>query len=211
MSPARHKWIRPLVWGTAGAALSIAVFVFWNQSVAYPSSTTKQDWGQAGAVLDRLAVFGYDSHEERLRVGEGERASGRPKNSLRHFQLASQMNPRSVEAQTSMANVLHKLGKIDASIEHYLEALAIQPDFADAHYNLGNALATRHRYREAVDHFRAVTRLRPDFSSGYTNLGNALLRIGDKEGAIDAYRAAVRIDPDATNARNNLDRALRIQ
>ena len=210
-SPTGHNWIRPLVWSFAAAALSIAVFVFWNQSVAYPSSITKQDWQRAGAALDRLAVFGYDSHTQRLRVGQGERAAGRPESSLRHFQVASQMNPRSVEARTSMANVLHELGKIDASIEYYLEALAIQPDFVDAHYNLGNALATRHRYREAVDHFRAVTRLRPDFSSGYTNLGNALLRIGDKEGAIDAYRTAIRMDPGAINARNNLNRALQIQ
>lgn len=200
---------RRIVWGIASAALSVALFVFWQQSVLAPRAWERGDYPAVGRTLDRLAWLSYDSHAARVQLGDAMRAENDIAGSIPHYQASLRLQPGKAEVHYSLANALRSDGQTDMAVSHYREALALQPGFADAHYNLGNALAGKTRYSEAIDQYREAIAARPDFARAHNNLGNALQRQGDLDAAIAEYREAIRIQPGYSSATDNLGRALR--
>ena len=200
---------RRALWGIAGAALSVALFVFFQQSIASPLAWERGEYATLGRILDRLAWFGYDSHEARSQLGDALRAEGDAAGSVRHYEASLQLKPGRADVHYRLANALRADGRNEDAVDQYRLALAILPNFADAHYNLGNALAAQARYSEAIAEYQQAIAARPDFARAHNNLGNALQTQGDLDGAITHYREALRIKPGYSSANDNLGRALR--
>ena len=200
---------RRAVWGLASVALSVALFVFWQGSVAGPLAWERGDLAAVGQSLDRLSWLSYDSFSARSQLGDALREEGDVAESIRHYEASLRLKPGRADVHYRLANALRAQGETDRAVGHYREALAILPDYAEAHYNLGNAFAGQTRYSEAIDEYRLAIAADPNFASAHNNLGNALQFQGDLDGAITHYRAALRIKPDDSNATDNLGRALR--
>ncbi len=127
------------------------------------------------------------------------------KNSITLFEQTIKATSDNYRAHNSLADALHKQGRIDEAIMHYEEVLRIRPDYPDAHYNLGIFLKQRGRIDEAIMHYERVLRIKPDYSAeAHYNLGNALRERGCMDEAIMHYKEALRIKPDHMSANKNL-------
>ena len=200
---------RRAVWGLAGVALSIAVFVFWQQSVVAPRAWVRGDYESVGRTMDQVGWLGYDSHEARAQLADTLVSENRAAESIRHFEASLRLRPGAADVHYRLASALQAGGQTDLAIAQYREAVAILPDMADAHYRIGNVFASQGRYREATLEYRQAIAAAPDHVQAHTNLGNALQMQGDLDGAIQHYQAALRVEPDHPSARENLQRAQR--
>jgi Tfp pilus assembly protein PilF len=111
-------------------------------------------------------------------------------------------------AQTAMANLTFKQGRIDEAIELYTRAIELDPQSTEVMNNLGVALAKKSRYNEAISYYERAVRARPTYYEAYNNWGTALAALGDLGAAIERYKQALAIKADYPDAQVNWGNAL---
>ena len=115
--------------------------------------------------------------------------------SLRAFQLATELDPKYIEAWNNLGNVLGELGRPQQAVAAYTEALELLPQYADAHYNLGEILASLGEHDRAAEHWRAYLRLDPT-SSWAGEVRQRLRELERPGGGAGAPHLAPLRDPD---------------
>jgi len=119
-----------------------------------------------------------------------------------------EQDPNSSIANSAMANVRYKQGRIDEGLAHSRRAVELAPDFAQAHNDLAVGLASRGQFADAADQYRQALSLRNDYDEALNNLGVIIARQGDPEAAIGYYQHALAINPDYADAHVNWGNAL---
>jgi tetratricopeptide (TPR) repeat protein len=77
---------------------------------------------------------------------------GEPEAALEHLKKAVSLNPKFIQAYSSLASAYFMLGRLDECIAAAKKALALEPTFAVAHNNLALAYFEQGAYKEAVAH-----------------------------------------------------------
>jgi TolB-like protein/Tfp pilus assembly protein PilF len=131
---------------------------------------------------------------------------------VRCFECALALDPRSAEAQGSLADVL--MGRVldemtdtvaadIARAEDLVkQALAASPRSSVGHYAKGNILRQTGRYEAAIPEYETVIELDRNEPGAYANLGWCKLLTGSIEEAIPALERALRLSPRDTRAGN---------
>jgi TolB-like protein len=121
------------------------------------------------------------------------------------FERALELDPRSVEAQTLLANSL--VGRVlnlmtdsaaaDIARAEGLvaQALAALPRYALAHFVKGGVLRTQQRWEEAIFEFETALALDRNLTSALIGLGFSKLRAGSIEEVIPLAEQAIRLSP----------------
>ena len=121
------------------------------------------------------------------------------------YERALTLDPRSVEAQTRLAEVLadrvldgmSSSGAADIARAEGLvrQALAVSPQNAAVHFAKGEILRAQGRFREAIPEFETVLTL--DRNSGWAlfALAHCKLRIGSVDEVIPLVEQAIRLSP----------------
>lgn len=94
--------------------------------------------------------------------------------SMRHFQLALEIDPTDPEVNQNLGELYYRLKRFEESAACFRQVLEIEPNNAWAHYNLGTVALTVGRRREATDHLREALRIAPDFAAARVVLQQAL-------------------------------------
>ncbi|MBF0127054.1 MAG: tetratricopeptide repeat protein, partial [Magnetococcales bacterium] len=151
--------------------------------------------------------------------------TGRAMESLPHFQLALDANPRQEPYWISPIEALIQCGEKDAARNLLAQAMAygwqgpvleglagrlyLEP--VDALINMGVLLRGQQRFVEAEAAYRQALEIKPDHADGWFNLGSLLHARQRGVEAEVAYRRVLRIRPDDHDAYNNLGSLLHWQ
>jgi adenylate cyclase len=124
---------------------------------------------------------------------------------VRLFEQALTLDPKSVEAQTWLADVLslHTIRQptdratadIARAEELVKQALAASPRDSHAHYDKAQIFRAQGRCREAIPEFETAISLNPNFASAYANLGWCKFLTGSIEEVIPLEEKALRLIP----------------
>ncbi len=165
------------------------------------------DW--AGAAEGLRKAGAEDSGDEELvfNLAFYESRAGQTEAALKHYRSALKINPKHVEANNNLGNLLLRMNDLTNAAARFSEAIRLNPKHPSAHNNLGIVLARQNRPAEAIPEFEAAVRLRPDYLEAWVNLGNAATTHGRFQQAVTAYEMALRIRPGMPQAVEALKRA----
>ena len=149
--------------------------------------------------FDALHLLGMLNHQ-RGKAGEALSAASAPR---------SRLQPRSPDALSNFALVLHALRRSDEALAALDKALAFVPGHLDALNNRGKLLLDLGRPAEAISAFDAVLAKEPRHLQALINRGNARAAFGETEQALAEYDAALAMAPGHPLALFNRGNALR--
>ena len=170
------------------------------------------------ALVDAEAVRPTEHPDARDYIFRGYAVASKPPTrenyaeAIRLFECALAFDPRSVEAQGSLAVVL--TGRVldemtdnaaaDVARAERLvgQALVASPRNLAAHYAKGNILRHTGRCETAIPEYETVIELDRNEPGAYANLGWCKLLTGSIEEAIPALKRALRLSPRDTRAGN---------
>ncbi len=176
-------------WARAGlavaAAVSIALGVLsWRQTGIWRDSETL--WSYA-VGLDPDSALAHNN------LGFTYLNKGRLDEAEREILTALKLRPEWELAQTNMAAILARQGRLEKA--------------GEARAQLGYLYMKHKNYGAAIALFQKEVDARPGDAAAHNNLGVALLLRGDVAPAIEHFERAIQIDPGHDRARRNLARA----
>ena len=111
------------------------------------------------------------------------------------FKKALDVNPRSVEALTELAEVERSQFKFPEAITYYEKAAQLDPLNYEITYGLGICYTYTQEYSRAVEWLKKTVTLAPDFAEGRFALGKALFNNGQPAEAVSELKASVERKP----------------
>ncbi len=181
------RWVGPrAAWPLAGAVLA-GVALVHARNDAYRSAL---------AIWHDTAVKRPDNARAHQELALAIKNSGRPRESLPHFERALALEPRYDKGRHNYATALAEAGDLDAAARQFELVLARDPGFADSCYGLGNVLRMQGKPESAIVAFRTAVRLRPQFAGAHNNLALLLFERGLTDEALAHFDAALHADPD---------------
>jgi tetratricopeptide (TPR) repeat protein len=105
------------------------------------------------------------------------------------------INPKLVDAQCNLANILNEYGRYNEAENIYLQAAGIAPRHPDVHFNYGVMLSKLERHADAAAAFRNAILYLPDYGQAYNWLAASLVQLGAHKDALVAIEQACRLIP----------------
>lgn len=153
------------------------------------------DFDNAERVLRREVEAHPDVVNARNALGVALVRQLRIQDALAVFLEAARIDPRSVEANNNVANLLGDLGRFEEVVSYLQRALEADPHQADTHYNLGVAYQSMKRHDEAIASLRQALSLAPHkpYALGYLVWSElAICRWGELAANVESLRSQVR-------------------
>jgi tetratricopeptide (TPR) repeat protein len=157
----------------------------------------------AGPLEPNVAKWHHDRGRALLQGGASEAA-------LFELEAALAADPARFEAELTLANALHELGRVAEAEAAYRRVLERRPAEYRALNNLGVLLAERGDLAEAAGLFERALERDPLPGTVHLNLARAREALGEREAARGHYAAALELNPgnrEAERALRRLDRA----
>ncbi|HIE64366.1 MAG: tetratricopeptide repeat protein [Nitrospira sp.] len=135
-----------------------------------------------------------------------------PKNAVKYFEKALEINPRYTEASLNLAISLNDLGEYDAASKTFSKAAevvraeseSIDPylygKLANEHAKLGDLYSEIGLQDEALAQYRKALSMRPNFTDVLTKFGIALREKGLFDEAIEQFNKAKQVNPKYTSS-----------
>ncbi len=199
--------------------LEAAVDSFRRGAEAKPDlAHVRSSLGATLALLDRddeaeaafSAAHGLDPKDLDALNGLGGLRFGKRdyKGALDYYERATEADPKSPVAHTSMGTALDKLERQDEAIASYRRAIEADPDHLEALVHLARLLTGQKSFDEVETILEHSRSLRPSDAEVEFHFGNLYLAKGESERAIDHFEAALDMRGDLSEALNNLGNAL---
>ena len=113
--------------------------------------------------------------------------SGQPKEALKAYRRAVDLDPYRSDVWANLGNVYHKLNDVAKAEDAYKRALQQDLNYPEAHHNLAVLLYEQSRVTEALEHYRAVLSRHPDYLPSLYNLAVIQEENGDEVEALGLY------------------------
>jgi TPR repeat protein len=108
--------------------------------------------------------------------------------------------PNDPDYRLKLADVLFRIGDLDAAIEECRVAITLQPDDGNAHLQLGLMLAAKQDWRAAASALKEAIRLEPNLPHAHYSLGSVHYSLGNVTAATQSYRRALELHPQFPDA-----------
>lgn len=137
-----------------------------------------------------------------IQADKGDKAAREKllKKSEAQYREALKLDPKFIQAQSSLGYVWLTMEKYDKAIEQFQQALKMD----DKHLNTLNGLATAYAFANRIDEsvatFDKLTTLDPGNALYAYNKGSVLQKAGRPKEALEAYELALKIDPNHQRA-----------
>lgn len=113
--------------------------------------------------------------------------SGQPKEALKAYRRAVDLDPYRSDVWANLGNVYHKLNDVAKAEDAYKRALQQDLNYPEAHHNLAVLLYEQSRMTEALEHYRAILSRHPDYLPSLYNLAVIQEENGDEVEALGLY------------------------
>jgi tetratricopeptide (TPR) repeat protein len=121
-------------------------------------------------------------------------SSTEPDKALRHFRIASRLDPTYEGLHREMGKVLWRLGRMREAERAFRKAVRLYGDDPWAHSYLGSILTHRESWREALRAFLAAVELFPRWPLFWADVGMAYAKLDQSMNADLAFRRALALD-----------------
>jgi tetratricopeptide (TPR) repeat protein len=155
----------------------------------------------------RLFALAPDSDVVHRLLAEAALTAGNDSEAEEEFQKALKANPRSIEAETELADLKRSQKKYHEAIVYYTQANQLDRSNYQIAYGLGVCYTYTQEYPRAIEWLQKAVALVPDSAEGRFALGKALFQNTQFAAAIPELRASVRIEPGMKQAYVLLSRA----
>lgn len=155
----------------------------------------------------RLFSMAPDSFRVHQLLGEAALSAENPTEAESEFDKALEVNPRSVEVTTELAELKRSQSKFDEAITYYLQAEKNGSLNYDVAYGLGACYTYKQDYSQAIEWLKKAAALAPDAVAGRFALGNALFQDGQFTAAVPELKEALQREPRMKQAYFLLGRA----
>lgn len=125
---------------------------------------------------------------------------------LADYERAVEFFPNYWNGNAALAEVAHRLGRLDVAIAAERQLLKIFPHSTDVSLQLGGHYLDTGRLDEAIQEWGKILRFEPENADAYFWLGEAYRRKGDANQAVINYRTALSFNPHLEAARQALER-----
>jgi tetratricopeptide (TPR) repeat protein len=193
--------VRAVAW-LGGAVLAYLMLLSWTQTHYWHDSVML--WEHSLQVTQSNVIAHQALGAALLQHGEVDEA-------VRHYRIATHLNPRYAMAHNDLGNALLRQGNIAEAVAHYRDAARLDPGRAAAHVNLAVVLLRQGDVEGAVRHGREALRLDPGLARTHLNLGLALQAQGHLQEAVGCLRQAVALEPRRAEYHRALAHALTAQ
>src|SRR6266568_6383790 len=156
---------------------------------------------------ERLFSLAPDSFRAHQLLAEAALSADNPSEAEREFKRALEVNPRSVEVSTELAELKRSQSKFDEAIAYYLQAEKNGSLNYDVAYGLGACYTYKQDYSHAIEWLKKAVALAPDAVAGRFALGNALFQDGQFTAAVPELKEALQREPRMKQAYFLLGRA----
>jgi formylglycine-generating enzyme required for sulfatase activity/regulator of sirC expression with transglutaminase-like and TPR domain len=152
-----------------------------EQGATYPDSFYRSRFGAPAAGkgtffmgnLGKKATLGaYFSNVGMVYYKDRQR---QPKKAIFYLDLATKINPFSIEALNNLGNIYSETQQIGKAIRQYQLALQADPGNLSSLYNLGLAYDQSGQADKAIESFLQVVQIAPTFTPGHQSLINLFL------------------------------------
>jgi predicted O-linked N-acetylglucosamine transferase (SPINDLY family) len=150
---------------------------------------------EAMELYKRCLIIKADHFDSAYLLAVSLYQSKKVADSVKYFDLAVSLNPRSLAAQKDRGLVLKELKRFEEALVSFGDAIRIEPDLAELHLNQGIVLRELNMLDGALQSYDRAIELQPDFAAAYSNRGNTLANLGRYDEALRSYRKAVALKP----------------
>ncbi|HPJ14521.1 MAG TPA: tetratricopeptide repeat protein, partial [Spirochaetota bacterium] len=117
------------------------------------------------------------------------------------YKQAIRNNPRSYEANFSLADTFHSAKMYDEAIDSYQTAISINPMKTECHYNMGMVYRDKGDYAKAASSFERAVQLNGKNADAHYELGMIYYRhLKNNEKALSEFEKVLAIRPDHDDA-----------
>ncbi len=149
-----------------------------------------------------------ESADDLMTRGRALQAQNRHAEALPHFERATQLDPRSLDARVNLGWTLIVLKRYEEALDAFDRALALDTTNAYARNGKGAALHGLTRRRESLVAYDQVLAIAPNDADAWYNKGAALYELKQYHEALACYDRALALDPKETYAWNGRGSAL---
>lgn len=103
-------------------------------------------------------------------------------------------DPKNIEANTGIGNLMFDSGKWDKAIEHYTVVLDKEPANADVRVDRAIAYHSLGQNDKALTDMKRVTKEKPDHKNAWLNLGVVAGAMGDRKTNIEAWERYLKLE-----------------
>lgn len=129
---------------------------------------------------------------------------------LSELRGAVRVSPDGAADRLKLAQVLYRLGDLDAALDECRVVLKLDRENARAHWQLGIILIAKQDWRAAATALMEATRLDPGLTQAHYSLGGVQYSLGNLRAAIQSYRRALELQPHFPDARYRLALVLKL-
>lgn len=143
-----------------------------------------------------------------LKLAIAHQNAGRAEAAADVYRQILAQDPRNPPANTLLARILLRQGRLADGEAHAATAAKAAPDYAQAWSTRGELLEAMRRNDSAAASYRRALALQPNLVPPLVGLGNLQQLAGDDRAAVASYGRALAVQPGHVPAANNLAQAL---
>jgi DNA-binding winged helix-turn-helix (wHTH) protein/tetratricopeptide (TPR) repeat protein len=173
------------VWLKAKKAAMKAVEIDNNLAEAHSSLGLVKvyydhDWIGAEIEFRKALELNPDLAMAHQRFGSYLTFMGRFEESIRHYEIAYELDPFSLQINTNLATTYFLRGENERAIEHLSKASELEPNYMPIHFVMGCAYIEQNRLEEAIAEFEAIYKLDAEAYLALGFMGYALALAGKR-------------------------------
>ncbi|MBN1223294.1 MAG: protein kinase [Candidatus Aminicenantes bacterium] len=117
------------------------------------------DWERAEDEFKQALELNPNYSTAHIWYAEHLWSMGHHEESIRHANIALELDPLSLMTRTVLGIAFHFAGQYDQALQQYQSTLEIDPDFQEAHHWLGRTYAQVGNFAEAIENLQMANRL----------------------------------------------------
>lgn len=114
------------------------------------------DWNGAESEFRKALRLNPDLVSAHQRFGNYLTFTGRFEESIRHYEIALDLDPLSLQINMNLATTYYLRGEYDRAIEHLTKTLELDPNYMPTHFVLGSVYVQQGRLQEAIESFKFI-------------------------------------------------------
>ena len=112
------------------------------------------DWNGAESEFRKALKLNPDLVSAHQRFGSYLTFMGRFEESIRHYEIARDLDPLSLQINMNLATTYYLRGEYDRAIKHLTMTCELDPNFIPTHFVLGSVYVQQGRLQEAIEEFK---------------------------------------------------------
>jgi TolB-like protein/Flp pilus assembly protein TadD len=117
------------------------------------------DWNGAESEFRKALRLNPDLVSAHQRFGSYLTFMGRFEEGIRHYEIALDLDPFSLQINMNLATTYYLRGEYNRAIEHLIKTCELEPNYMPTHFVLGSAYVQQGRLQEAIEEFKFIYKL----------------------------------------------------